>query len=296
MTNPTDIESSTASVPSTSNPTLGERMSLWFGLAGDRTVKFKSWDAIEETALSRALYEGRGKMEGGRVGKKISITLSHMCTELAGAKFWEETDDGYKQVMNELEREAHIRRMWETDVLIAYFLLRIDALGDPFVKLQVPSPFDPLGKRLVIWKGDISGAEMFGSENVEDAFWDYELRRPFKIRGKIASKFCMGPLRWATADSLQFQTKPYEAKLRGILGSIQLIPDVSMSASTSYTLADLGRLHKTDIEAITAEIESRQHGMDLEIECYDPEAEQTFKTALPWIHPDFFGASSQFPD
>jgi hypothetical protein len=272
--------------------TLGSRAGLWF--AQDRSIEFKNWDAREEIALSKLMHDSRGAMEGGRVGHKITLTLSQMCTSISGTKFWDQQANGtYKEALSKVERDQFIRRMWETDVLAAYLLLKMDALNDPIASIPLLSPFDPDKKRTIPWKGDLSQLDFKGSDSVEVCQWDYVLRKPFMIRGKRVTQFKMGPLRWQTADSLQFEAKDFEAKMRTILGSIHSIPEVSESEGRAYILADINGLAKPDIEAIADGIEKHHSGLDMEIEVLDPIVDRSYKTSIPWAHPDFFGSSSR---
>lgn len=275
--------------------TLGARNCLWF--ADEKSVEFKPWNGREELALSKAIHNGRSKLEGGRVGRKITLTLQQMCTKLAGKTFWElDAKGNYVEACTQVERENHIRSMWETDVLVAYLLLRIDALDDPLVSLDLPSPYSTDGKRDCNWKGDITALPFEGSDDIDTARWEYTLRRPMKMRGKDVTKLVIGPLRWGTADGLKFQTHPYEAKMRGIAGSIHSAPEVTSAPGVVFTMEDLQGMRKSDIEALVREIDRRHNGLNLEIEVYDTVAEESFDTSLPWVHPDFFGSSSQSGD
>ena len=265
--------------------TLGSRNSLWF--ADDKTVEFKPWTGREELALSKFLHKNRSKLEGGKIGRHISLKLSFMCTRIAGKEFWREDDQGnWVEVTKQVDRESHIRGMWEADVIVAYLLLRNDALEDSMSPtLPILSPHDIDRKRECDWVGDLDTIPFCGTDSIEDHSWTYKLRRPLKIRGKEYSELPMQPLKWATAESVRLETAPYEVGMRAIAGSVQISPMLRMD--------ELNRMRKPDIECLAQGIDDHPSGLNLEIEVYDPIAEKTFESSLPWLSPGFFSVSSQ---
>src|SRR5690606_14095475 len=134
-------------------------------------------------------------------------------------------------------------------------------------------------ERVCNWTGDISTIVFNGSDDIEESRWDYVLRKPMKMRGKTVTKLRMGPLKWGTADGLKFQTHPYEAKLRGIAGSIHSVPEVTSVPGAMFTMEDLQQMRKSDIEGIVAEMNKRHSGLDLEIEVFDDIAEKSFESS-----------------
>lgn len=273
--------------------TLGDHRQLWFGgKDGKKDIQFRPWKGRQEAELSKILYKARDQLKGGRVCKRVSYILQYMCLEIGGHKFWEPTDNGdYRELMSQAERELVIRNMWETDVLIAYFLLRMDCL-DSIVSISMPSQFDPTGKREVTWTGDISQLPFMGSSNIEDCKWEYQLIESAKVRGKQVRNVEMGPLRWATVEDLKV-LNPGPATMKSIAGSIHRVPEAFDTYDVTYAVSDLYDFSKKDLSAIPKEMDQNHHGLDLAIEVFDPEEDKSFETSVPWTHPDFFAVSSQ---
>lgn len=284
--------------------TIGELNSLWMGHpdTGSKTLRFKDWDVEQEEELSEILQDAGDKFDGGRVGKRASYILQHLAAEIGGVVLWEEKGDSWESTMPLPQRLATISNLWTVDVLTAYILLRIHAGEDPNVGFPIPDPFDRKGERTVDWRGDLSQLPFDGSPNVEDQLWEYQLKHPTKINGKVATKFVMGPTRWAVTEQLEILNHHQRRmNLDQLAGSIWEIPDVLPNRAdgnghvsrTTYTRKSLRKLKKVDVNALVDGINSKHNGPDATIEVFDSEKGRTFESSVPWYRPDFFDVTSQ---
>lgn len=261
--------------------TLGSRGRLWFS-GGVPT--FKPWTGRTEMELSKLLHKSASKLEGGRVARKISLTLANMIVEIDGQEFHRETTAGrFEEVMPLTEREAFIRNMWETDVLTAFFLYRNAARGDSTCKLPLLSPYDPEGKRTVMWIADLNDLPFEGSPSIEASQVVHEFSRPVPMRGKMVERVILGPHRWAVSEDLRFESKPYEAQLRLLAGSIHGAH--GFNPNTQFVMEDLYDIPGTELAGMGRAL--KHSGLDLSIEAYDDVADKTFQSTVPWLHPDF---------
>lgn len=274
----------------TKNITLGEHLGLW--LAKEKTVQFRPWKGRQTRELAEILHRNRAKMEGQRFCKRVSIILSYMCTEIGGAKFFEPTDKPgeFKELMSEQERFMHIRQMWHVDVLAAYFLLRI-ATVDEFLELPFLSPYDPDGKRTVLWKGDLSQLPFIGEQGLDKNTYEFHLKNTAIVRGKEVNKLIWRPLKWATFEDVKF-VKPGATDLKQIAGALYIIPEIS-DQPLPWAIEDLDDFSKRDLSALTKAMEDKHTGLDFSVEVHDSVAERSFEASIPWMHPDFFDTSSE---
>lgn len=260
-------------------PTIGTRGELWF--AGGRP-RFKAWTGRTEMELSKLLHKSAGKLEGGRIARKISLILAHMAIEIAGATF--HSDDG-RELMSLQEREMFLRNMWETDVLTAFFMYRNDSKGDSMCKLPLLSPYDPMGTRTVEWVADLNDLPFEGEPSIEASRVRHDFKKPITLRGKQVDHVILGPHKWHVAEDMRFQSKPYEAELRLLAGSIHFVP--GLPADTALTMEDLFDVPGVELTAMAKSL--KHSGLDLSIEAYDKVADKEFQTTVPWLHPDFLG-------
>ena len=269
--------------------TLGEHAALW--LADNKTVKFKPWTGKAERLMSKVLHDGRKSMEGGKVCRRVTLYLQFMCTEIAGKQFWKRDDDGnYKECCSQAEREYHLRSMYQADVLTAYFLMRIAGV-DPEYNCTYVSPLDIDGKRECKWVGNLEDLE-FKNDPTDDLEFEYEFKSPVRIRGKECSKVILGPAPWALAEDLKI-LNPGAVNLKLIAASIVCVPDISTERGIPFDETDLDEVPKRELNELEDIIGKKHKGLDMEVEVWDPEAEEFFQSSINWMDPDFLGGSSQ---
>lgn len=275
--------------------TIASNGGLW--MADKPAIKFKPWDGEQEEQLAELLHSKRSEIEGGKVGKRASLILQHMCAQIAGNTLWSEQADGSWQAEMPLEkREAILSQMWHVDVLVAFIMLKIETSIDRMVRFPIYSPYDLEGQRTCDWEGDLSQLPFQGSKSISDQIWEYKLKKPFKLRGKLITKLVMGPMKWAVTENLEL-LNPGAANLRTLAACIWEVPEFAPIGENGqrvpYTSNDLKRMHKSDISEITAGIEKNYHGLDSSIEVWDPKVKKFFKSSVPWIRADFFDVASQ---
>ena len=274
---------------------------LW--MADDTSIRFKPWDTEREEELAELFHRERKTLEGGRVGKRASLILQHMCASIAGHVFWKETPEGgWVEEMTQASREAVMSNLWQTDVLTAMVLLRNDALMDSIAEFPVVDPRDATGKTLIDWRGDLGTLPFNGPTDWESQLWTFEPKRPFMMRGKKVDKIVMGPLRWGSTEKLRVLDMSEGIEdLNALADSIWEIPAIHRvepgAARVPYRRADLRRMMKPDLSRLKREYDSNTNGLDMSIEVvqHDAHGRETFSfvSSVPWYRTDFFEGTSQ---
>lgn len=262
--------------------------------ADDKTVSFKPWDGEREEENAKVIESNKKKLEGGRFCKYASLILQNMCVSIAGYEFWkpdERNPGSYVEIIKKPERELVISQMWEADVLAAYFMLRNDALCDSSAEFEVLSPFDLDKERVCLWKGDLSEIEIVGAPTIEEALWEYQLKKPFIFRGGEITKLVLGPMKWFSSEQVTLE-KPGALNLKTIAASIHKVPE-HFDGNIQVNVHDLKRMSKADIRAIEKQYDSHHSGLDMSIRVFDDVKEKWFDASIPWMSTDFFDATSQ---
>jgi len=269
--------------------TLAQHGQLIF--SQDPTLIFKPWRGKEERELSEYLQQNAEKLEGGRACKRVSLILQYMCVQFGEHIFWQaDGAGGFVEKMSEAERDLTISQAYEADVLCAYLLLRIRAIG-PEAVLDVPSPFAK--DRIIKWHGNLGTIELVGGQSVDDATWTHKGETPTLIRGKEITEFVMAPARWSVSEALRLDGNMGSLTMKTIAGSVHMLPEFNADHPIQLVEQDLDDMTKRNISLFENALNREQSGPDLSIEVYDPDAKKTFVASLPWLNTDFLAISSQ---
>lgn len=238
-----------------------------------RDISIKPWRMKEEKELG----ELRDKNKDSNLAAYVSMILSTMCTKLGPYNFEE---------MKLEEKNAVISQMFMGDVFYVYVWLRINCLGSKF-----PVEFKPnWSNKDIKIKADLNSIEVNSVENFEEACWNYKLKNPIEIRGKLIKSFKMGPLRWA---SLEFQdnfgaNNQGLAKLLAIKASI--IKCTELESEVMLIDKELDELTKYDIENLTSLIDKKSIGLVMAIE--GNHNGRDYQIPIDWSYDNFFTISS----
>lgn len=251
-----------------------------------RDIATRNWTFKQE----RRLGERRKTMgdEGDNMARYVSAVLVTMCPSLGGHDFSKENE----QELNEVK----VGQMWLPDVMYAYVWLRYKALGHE-LPLTLMSPYT---KKKFDWVGDLNTLTVKVPHSIKDVYWDYELKDPFTIRGKMAKRFVMGPQRWNMVEQLNpGNATDAIAKAMAIKSSIHLIPDVS-EHPIALTDVDLDDMTKKDIESLASLIDKNGVGPVMVLDVDDPTVNvspgnppRKFLTQVDWRYDNFFAISSR---
>jgi hypothetical protein len=262
-------------------------------------LEFKPWDGEQEEQLAETFEKAEPRLEGGKVGKRASLYLQHLCSKIGGHELWKEDDQGdWRPTMPQAQREQVISNMWYTDVLTAFVKLRIDAGESPHVTFPISDPYDKTGKRTVDWRGNLANLPFEGSPSLEDQLWTFETGRPVKIRGKQVTKLIMGPMKWSASEQLEMlKMNPRRLTMNTLAYSIWEIPEVlpigDSGSRLTYTSKDLRKVPKSVMNRLASELEANHHGLDTSIEVIDHEKDRSWESSVPWFRGDFFDVTSQ---
>jgi len=240
-------------------------------------IDVRPWRMKEEKELGSLREERRGD----NVAKYVSVVLSAMCNVLGSHKLSEMQDI--------TTRLIHISQLFMCDAFYAYFWLRYKALG-PHLAMEINCPscsnkFD--------FTADLESLEVTTVKSLDDAMWDYKLRDPFEIRGKVVEGFKMGPARWNAIETGKGagMLDTGAAKHGIIHGSIHSI--LGLSEQIALMDTELDDMSKYDLEKLTSTLEDKAVGPDMAIEDKCPKCKRTFRTTIDWSYDNFFGISSR---
>lgn len=244
----------------------------------------RNWTFKQE----RVLGERRRDMgsEGDNMARYVSAVLATMCPQLGAHDFSRDEE----RELNEIR----VGQMWLPDVMYAYVYLRYKALGHE-LPMTLTSPYT---KKEFKWSGDLTTLSIKVPSTPEDAYWDYELRDPFEIRGKLATSFKMGPQRWNVAEQLNpGNSTDATAKAAAIRSSIHGVAGLPPLALIDEDLDDMT---KRDIEGLASAIDVNGVGPIMVLDVEDPTVEvsaggkrRTFHQQVDWRYDNFFAISSQ---
>jgi hypothetical protein len=255
------------------------------GVGLSNVIETRRWNMKVE----RSLGERRKVMDGGgdNMARYVSAVLTAMCPKL-GAYESDETDV--------ISNEIKVGQMWLPDVLYAYLWVRLQALG-PDLPLKIKSPYT---QEEFSWTGDLNTVTVKVPENLESAFWDYELKEPFEIRGNIVTSLRMGPQVWNIVEQLNPGTATDAiAKSAAIRGSIHEIPEIQ-KGPIAIIDAEIDEMGKKDIEQISHLIDVNGVGPIMVLEIEDPTVvvqpghpPKKFLNQIDWRYDNFFVTSSR---
>lgn len=265
---------------------LGDQMP--FGLyAGDgvppaRALDCRDWTLVEEKVLGHRRDEDKDR----NMGKYISIVLASMLTRLGGNDW---SGKMPKEAADTANREVVLSQMFMGDVWFTYIWLRIQAMGEELeVQLDCPHP-GCNGQDAFPWVGKLTTLEVKYPEKLEDALYDYTLRKGIKIHGTDVKTLTLGPPRWSTVEA---QGDPTAGAMKGEIIACAVHGSPEMEHPFPVTEADLIGLGKYDIEKLVALVNKHTYGPDMSIEAKCPRGHKLF-TSIDWRFDQFFGISSR---
>jgi len=235
----------------------------------------RPWRFKEERELGRLREDNKG----ANLAQYVSVVLATMCTRMGPHDFTQ---------MSENERLLAVGQMYMADVFYAYVWLRIQSLGNEFtIKFQPANAPEPLN--IVT---DLNTIEVDSVDELEQTFWEYELKAPCRIRGKTAIGFKMGAPRWdALERAPKLGTDSGAAKLAVLLGSVAEIRcENSEPIVTALAPDELDELTKRDIETVTALMDKNNLGPDMSVE--GKHKGRPFRVSIDWGYDNFFSISS----
>lgn len=236
-----------------------------------KDVTFRPWRMREEKELASLQEEHKG-LTGPQFA---TLVLATMCPSIGGLNL---------ENMKMVERRMHIGQMFMGDVLTAYFHLRIHALGKEFpIKIACRQCADKF-----TFNADLETLEVTAADTVPDSQWRFKLTDPFKLRGKDAEEFVMGPPRWNAIEAIRgggLSVRPalFPACIHEVVGQ----PPAPLA---SHELDDMS---KRDVERLSREINDLLIGPDMSVEITCPTCRAEQKTQIEWNYGSFFMTSSK---
>ena len=240
----------------------------------DRTLASREWRMKEERELGAAVK----RIKETELGKYISTVLSVLCTKVGPYDF---------ESLKTPERAVHISSMWMADVFFAYLCLRVQSIGD---KLELTVTCDKCGASFP-FVADLNTVSIRSVEKYEDALWDYEVVKPFTMRGKEVKKIKMGPARWSTMEQVGADSISNFGMMKATMLSSSIHSVEGIEGNFIFVPDDLNDMRKIDIERLTELLDVNSLGPDMSIEDQCSNCLQDFRSSITWGTGGFFGVS-----
>lgn len=261
-----------------SRPLSEQGAVLPLGVNNARDLVLRPWRMKEEKELG----ELREKNRDSNMATYISQVLGTMYIKLGPHNF---------EAMKLEERRVHISSMFMADIFYAYIWLRLNALGSD-LELKIACPM--CGKKSQI-SADLGTVDVRHVPDVAKSLWEYVLKNPINIRGKLVKSLVMGPSRWNAIENIPAgnSLNAGSAKAAMFRGSIVGLNGTEEPALLGDT--ELDELTKIDIERLTAQLDSKAVGpmMALEHECQNNRCKNNVKMPIDWNYDSFFSSSSR---
>ncbi|KKN26420.1 hypothetical protein LCGC14_0874980 [marine sediment metagenome] len=237
-----------------------------------RDVALRPWKLKQERVLGALLGDEFNLVQ------YVEAAIGTMCTRLGPHSL---------EAMKPEECTVVLSQMWMADVFFAYLLIRVRSLGNLLpLKLTCPN----CGVRFD-HTADLSTVVIRSVGRIEDAQWQYDVRRPFEIRGKKVEKLLMGPPRWSSLAQIPGNVRNFGDLKAGILlGSIY---EVAGQGQMVLIDGELDDMEKEDIEVLTRAIDDNSVGPDMSIEGECKSCRKDYTIAIEWSNRDFFAPSSR---
>lgn len=239
-----------------------------------RDVVLRPWKFKQEKALGALLGDEFNLVQ------YVEAAIGEMCTQLGPHNL---------EAMKPEKRAVILSQMWMADVFFVYLLIRVKSLGN-LLSLKLVCPH--CGARFD-HTADLDTVLIESVERVEDAQWEYDVQRPFEIRGKTAEKLLMGPARWSSLAQIPGDVRNFGDLKEGIL--LGSICEVKGHGQMMLVADELDDMEKVDIETLTWEVDKRSVGPDMSIEgvCASAKCKKDYIIAIEWSNRDFFAPSSR---
>ena len=234
---------------------------------------FRPFRLIEERMIEEELKK---KRQSGPA-HAVLTTLKVMLTSFAGVDFTS---------ASEKEKLSLLSSAYMTDILFAYLVLRVEALGE---ELEAPCVC-PSCSTEWRWSADLNDLEVKVSDHVPSR--EVQLRSPIKLGEKEVSEIRLYPPNWSTLLGIKSGGSDTALKRGVLLSSIrELLIDGDWTRRPLPPKA-LDQLTKRDSETLMKLIDSEFPSIDLSIETECPSCGQRGVETVQWNHAFFFGSSS----
>lgn len=251
-----------------------------------KNFAFKPFRMKEERELDKIRNKKGGS--GSHPGKVVEDVLAHMLTEWGG-------DSEFAHKSEKIRRSA-IRTAFMADVLYAYVMLRIEAMG-PILGLKLECPHCD---HEWAWKTSLEGLEVDYVEGIA-ALADrvYKLRNGIKFGEKTYDILAVSPPTWAAVSDIKQGARrggTGDIKARMILSCIHQAGIEADPKAPPITAGNalLDSMTKRDVEELAQYINDEFPNVDLAMEIDCPSCERTFGHSVQWNW-DFFFSSSSLP-
>lgn len=239
-----------------------------------RNIEFKQYTMAAERELAKT-RKGAGKSNAAAFASSV---LAEMITSLGPF--------GDFQSLSLGQRKLILGQMYMADILYAYILLRIDALG-PEVGFDIQCPFCDEKAQM---RSSLESLDVTVPEEPAAIVRKHTLFTPVKVGDKGSVEvLCLQPPRWSTMANMKVRKNPDLTTLK-----FDLVTAAIMCAADGTPLhaGFVDQLTKKDFEYLTKEVDNNTPGPDLQLEYECPSCGQESGQSLRWDFDYFFGASS----
>jgi hypothetical protein len=252
----------------------GSRLPIGYLKDGElhRGFAFRRFTMKEE----RALEAIRKKQRRMTMGSLVSTVLAHMLTRL-GPYDMDSLDDGPRRLL--------VNQMYMADVMYAYIMLRIEALG-PEVAFDVDCATCAHRWR---FKADMTRTDVKVAEDLNSLVRRYTMRDGVETPdGTTVKDLLLQPPRWHAMASLKADGGMGDVKMFIMASAIRQVGEGKFPATADL----LDTMTKYDLEHLQRAIDDLTPGPELVLEATCPACAAENRRSLDWSWDFFFTASS----
>lgn len=238
-----------------------------------KDFSFRPFRLIEERMIEEELKK---KRQSGPA-EAVLTTLKVMLTSFAGVDFTS---------ASEKEKLSLLSSAYMTDILFAYLVLRVEALGE---ELEAPCVC-PNCSTSWKWSADLNDLELKVSDSVPTC--EVKLRSPIRLGEKEVSEIRLCPPSWSTLLGIKSGGSDSALKRGILLSSIRELLIDGDWVRRPLPPQILDQLTKRDSETLMKLIDSDFPSIDLSVETECPSCAQRGVETIQWNHAFIFSSSS----
>lgn len=255
---------------------------------GKQPVVFKEFNTREAKALNKTMNKTQHKrrMKGYRIFYKLALILQHMIVSIGDEVFYEHKNGIYTELVDENHRFNVLKNMYYADVMALYIMLAHYSKEPMNNILEMEVEFDG---DLTPIQFDLNECKIIGTDVVEEALWSYDLKVPFKMRGKEVDKIVFGPAPFRNYINTPIKPEDNDTydMTEVVVGSIYNIPALGDERGAISPM-EIEPMHVEDLKKISGLIGDRSCGIDQRVMVSDADDLSIKRDSfLNWWDPDF---------
>lgn len=254
---------------------LGASLPIGVGPERVRAFRLRPFNMGLEKQLSQA----KDKMKTRTGGTFVRTALGLMCQTVGPHNF---------DKMKQQDRELAIGQMTMPDVIYLYLYARQEALANEPVVMNITCANCAQQYK---WYGDLATMDVKVLNEKSPLTRKFDLTSPLSVRAKVVNSLTLGPIKWDAFCRPEFSNKN-SIQSAAIHASVCGMEGFD-SPAFALLDTDLDSMTKEDMNRITADIEERTPGPQLDIHPVCPGCNFEQHMMVDWSFDNFFSRSAR---